>query len=475
MSFKLAIVGRPNVGKSTLFNRLVGKKLALVDDTPGVTRDRREGEGRIADLEFTIIDTAGLEEATDDSLEARMRRQTDAAIAEADVCLFLIDARAGVTPLDSRFAQILRRAQTPVILAANKCEGGGGEAGRMEAYELGMGTPLSLSAEHGQGLDELYDALLPYANRIEDDEAEQAIAEALAEGELEEGFDPDTPYEPDLEAPLRIAMVGRPNVGKSTLVNHMIGEDRMLTGPEAGITRDSIGIEWEWRGRRVKLFDTAGMRRRARVTQKLEKLSVADTLRAIRFAEVVVLVLDATMPFERQDLHIADLVEQEGRAFLVAVNKWDLVEDPQEKLRELKEELERLLPQVRGIPIVTLSALTGRGAQKLMPEIERMHKLWNARVSTARLNRWLIQTVSHHQPPAAKGRPVNLKYMSQVKSRPPTFAVFSSRADEVPTSYKRYLVNALRETFKLPGVPIRLFMRKGANPYANKAGKRKIH
>ncbi|MGX1196704.1 ribosome biogenesis GTPase Der [Parvibaculum sp. MBR-TMA-1.3b-4.2] len=475
MSFKLAIVGRPNVGKSTLFNRLVGKKLALVDDTPGVTRDRQEGEGRIADLEFTIIDTAGLEEATDDSLEARMRRQTDAAIAEADVCLFLIDARAGVTPLDSRFAQILRRAQTPVILAANKCEGGGGEAGRMEAYELGMGTPLSLSAEHGQGLDELYDALLPFANRIEDDEAEQAIAEALAEGEMEEGFDPDTPYEPDLEAPLRIAMVGRPNVGKSTLVNHMIGEDRMLTGPEAGITRDSIGIEWEWRGRRVKLFDTAGMRRRARVTQKLEKLSVADTLRAIRFAEVVVLVLDATMPFERQDLHIADLVEQEGRAFLVAVNKWDLVEEPQEKLRELKEELERLLPQVRGIPIVTLSALTGRGAQKLMPEIERMHKLWNARVSTARLNRWLTQTVSHHQPPAAKGRPVNLKYMSQVKSRPPTFAVFSSRADEVPTSYKRYLVNALRETFKLPGVPIRLFMRKGANPYANKAGKRKIH
>ena len=475
MSFKLAIVGRPNVGKSTLFNRLVGKKLALVDDTPGVTRDRREGEGRIADLEFTVMDTAGLEEASDDSLEARMRRQTDAAIAEADVCLFLIDARAGVTPLDSRFAQILRRAQTPVILAANKCEGGGGEAGRMEAYELGMGTPLALSAEHGQGLGELYDALMPFANRIEDEEAELAVAETLAEGEMEEGFDPDTPFEPDLEAPLRIAMVGRPNVGKSTLVNHLIGEDRMLTGPEAGITRDSIGIEWEWRGRRVKLFDTAGMRRRARVTQKLEKLSVADTLRAVRFAEVVVLVLDATMPFERQDLHIADLVEQEGRAFIVAVNKWDLVEDPQEKLRELREELERLLPQVRGIPIVTLSALTGRGAQKLMPEIERMHKLWNARVPTARLNRWLSETVSHHQPPASKGRPVNLKYMSQVKSRPPTFAVFSSRADDVPTSYKRYLVNGLRESFKLPGVPIRLYMRKGSNPYASKAGKRKIH
>ncbi|MEQ9145259.1 MAG: ribosome biogenesis GTPase Der [Parvibaculaceae bacterium] len=468
MSFKVAIVGRPNVGKSTLFNRLVGRKLALVDDTPGVTRDRREGEAQLGDLSFTVVDTAGLEEGTGDSLEARMRRQTDLAIAEADVCLLLIDARAGVTPLDSRFAQILRKSPTPVILAANKCEGGAGQAGRMEAYELGLGAPLPLSAEHGEGLGDLYDALAEYANSLAGNDAEQALEDALAEEESVEGFDPDAPYEPDLEAPLRIAIVGRPNVGKSTLVNQLLGEDRMLTGPEAGITRDSIGIEWEWRGRRVKLWDTAGMRRRARVTEKLEKLSVADTLRAVRFAEVVVVLLDATQPFERQDLHIADLVEQEGRGLLIAVNKWDKVENPQEVLRMLKEELERLLPQVRGVPIVQFSALTGKGTDRLMPAIERIHTLWNARVPTAKLNRWLTEAVSRHQPPAAKGRPVNLKYMSQVKSRPPTFAVFSSRADDVPTSYRRYLVNALRETFELPGVPIRLFMRKGKNPYAGK-------
>ncbi|MEQ8326060.1 ribosome biogenesis GTPase Der [Parvibaculum sp.] len=468
MSFKVAIVGRPNVGKSTLFNRLVGRKLALVDDTPGVTRDRREGEAQLGDLSFTVVDTAGLEEGTGDSLEARMRRQTDLAIAEADVCLLLIDARAGVTPLDSRFAQILRKSPTPVILAANKCEGGAGQAGRMEAYELGLGAPLPLSAEHGEGLGDLYDALAEYANSLAGNDAEQALEDALAEEESVEGFDPDAPYEPDLEAPLRIAIVGRPNVGKSTLVNQLLGEDRMLTGPEAGITRDSIGIEWEWRGRRVKLWDTAGMRRRARVIEKLEKLSVADTLRAVRFAEVVVVLLDATQPFERQDLHIADLVEQEGRGLLIAVNKWDKVENPQEVLRMLKEELERLLPQVRGVPIVQFSALTGKGTDRLMPAIERIHTLWNARVPTAKLNRWLTEAVSRHQPPAAKGRPVNLKYMSQVKSRPPTFAVFSSRADDVPTSYRRYLVNALRETFELPGVPIRLFMRKGKNPYAGK-------
>lgn len=469
MSFKVAIVGRPNVGKSTLFNRLVGRKLALVDDTPGVTRDRREGEARLGDLTFTVVDTAGLEEGVGDSLEARMRRQTDLAIEEADVCLFLMDARAGVTPLDKRFAQLLRKSPTPVILAANKCEGGAGQAGRMEAFELGLGAPLPLSAEHGEGLSDLYDALAEFARGLEENDAEQAIEDALADEEAaEDGFDPDAPYEPDLEAPLRIAFVGRPNVGKSTLVNQLLGEDRMLTGPEAGITRDSIGIEWQWRGRRIKLWDTAGMRRRARVTEKLEKLSVADTLRAVRFAEVVVVLLDATQPFERQDLHIADLVEQEGRGLIIGVNKWDKVENPQEVLRMLKEELERLLPQIRGVPIVQLSALTGKGTDKLMPAIERVHTLWNARVPTARLNRWLEEAVSRHQPPAAKGRPVNLKFMSQVKSRPPTFAVFSSRADEVPTSYRRYLVNGLRESFDLPGVPIRLFMRKGKNPYAGK-------
>ncbi|MBX3508532.1 MAG: ribosome biogenesis GTPase Der [Parvibaculum sp.] len=468
MSFKVAIVGRPNVGKSTLFNRLVGRKLALVDDTPGVTRDRREGEARLGDLTFTVVDTAGLEEGTGDSLEARMRRQTDLAIAEADVCLFLMDARAGVTPLDKRFAQILRKSPTPVILAANKCEGGAGQAGRMEAFELGLGAPLPLSAEHGEGLSDLYDALAEFARGLEENDAEQALEDALADSEDEASFDPDAPYEPDLEAPLRIAFVGRPNVGKSTLVNQLLGEDRMLTGPEAGITRDSIGIEWQWRGRRIKLWDTAGMRRRARVTEKLEKLSVADTLRAVRFAEVVVVLLDATQPFERQDLHIADLVEQEGRGLIIGINKWDKVENPQEVLRVLKEELERLLPQIRGVPIVQLSALTGKGTEKLMPAIERIHTLWNARVPTARLNRWLEEAVSRHQPPAAKGRPVNLKFMSQVKSRPPTFAVFSSRADEVPASYRRYLVNGLREAFDLPGVPIRLFMRKGKNPYAGR-------
>ncbi|MDX5365066.1 MAG: ribosome biogenesis GTPase Der [Alphaproteobacteria bacterium] len=468
MSFKVAIVGRPNVGKSTLFNRLVGRKLALVDDTPGVTRDRREGEAQLGDLTFTVVDTAGLEEGVGDSLEARMRRQTDLAIAEADVCLFLMDARAGVTPLDKRFAQLLRKSPTPVILAANKCEGGAGQAGRMEAFELGLGAPLPLSAEHGEGLSDLYDALAEFARGLEENDAEQALEDALADGEDDTAFDPDAPYEPDLEAPLRIAFVGRPNVGKSTLVNQLLGEDRMLTGPEAGITRDSIGIEWQWRGRRIKLWDTAGMRRRARVTEKLEKLSVADTLRAVRFAEVVVVLLDATQPFERQDLHIADLVEQEGRGLIIGVNKWDKVENPQEVLRILKEELERLLPQIRGVPIVQLSALTGKGIERLMPAIERIHTLWNARVPTARLNRWLEEAVSRHQPPAAKGRPVNLKFMSQVKSRPPTFAVFSSRADDVPTSYRRYLVNGLRESFDLPGVPIRLFMRKGKNPYAGK-------
>lgn len=466
MSFKVAIVGRPNVGKSTLFNRLVGKKLALVDDTPGVTRDRREGEARLGDLTFTIIDTAGLEEATDDSLEARMRRQTDAAIADADVCLLLMDARAGVTPLDKRFAQILRKFPTPVILAANKCEGGAGEAGRMEAYELGLGAPIPLSAEHGEGLSVLYDFLQPFSD--EADARDAKLAREVAEEAHEGPFDPETPWEPDLEAPLRIAVVGRPNVGKSTLVNLLLGEDRMMTGPEAGITRDAIGIEWMWNGRRVKLWDTAGMRRRARVTQKLEKLSVADTLRAIKFAEVVAVTLDASIPFERQDLHIADLIEREGRGMIIVVNKWDTVESPQDKLRELKLELERLLPQVRGLPIVTLSALTGRGTEKLMPAIERVHALWNTRVSTAKLNRWLEDAVARHPPPAAKGRAVNLKYMAQVKSRPPTFAVFSSRAEEVPTAYKRYLVNGLREAFEIPAVPIRLFMRARKNPFATK-------
>ncbi|PCJ71072.1 MAG: ribosome biogenesis GTPase Der [Rhodobiaceae bacterium] len=469
MPFKLVIVGRPNVGKSTLFNRLVGKKLALVDDTPGVTRDRREGDARLADLEFTIVDTAGLEDAKGEALEARMWRQTEAAIEEADVCLLLVDARAGITPADAFFAKILRKSETPLILAANKCEGGAGKAGRMEAYELGLGAPLPLSAEHGEGLGDLYDALRPFADAAELEDA------AARDGDNEhEAFDPETPYEPDLDIPLRVAVVGRPNSGKSTLVNRLLGEDRMLTGPEAGITRDAIGVEWEWHGRRVKLFDTAGLRRRARVTKKLEKLSAADALRAVRFAEVVVILIDATIPFEKQDLHIADLVEQEGRALLIAVNKWDLIEHPQEVMADLIEKLGRLLPQIRGVPIVTFSALTGRGVDKLMPKIVEIHNVWNARISTARLNKWLDVAASKHTPPASRGRPVTLRYITQVKSRPPTFAIFSSRAQEVPTSYKRYLVNTLRETFSLPGVPIRLYLRKGNNPYSDKANKRKL-
>ena len=463
---KVAIIGRPNVGKSTLFNRLTGKKLALVDDTPGVTRDRREGDGRLGDLRFSLIDTAGLEEAGGESLTARMRRQTEQAIEEADLCLMLVDSRAGLTATDEDVAELLRRTAKPVILLANKCEARAGKEALYEAYALGIGEPIAFSAEHGEGLDKLYDLMLEHLGT-------RAVLQEGDEEEDEEGFDPDVEEEIDLDIPLRVAIVGRPNAGKSTLVNRLLGEERMLTGPEAGITRDAIGVEWVWQAkgkppRRVKLFDTAGMRRRAKVTQKLEKLAVADTLRAIRFAEVVVLMLDSTMPFEKQDLHIADLIEREGRGFLIALNKWDLVEEPQSVLHELRLELERLLPQVRGVPVVTLSAATGRGVNRLMPEIDKVHRLWNRRISTAKLNRWLREVVAAHPPPASHGRPVSIKYATQVKSRPPSFAFFSSRAPEVPTSYKRYLVNSLREAFELPAVPIRIYMRKPDNPYAGR-------
>ena len=458
MSFVLAIVGRPNVGKSTLFNRLVGKRLALVDDQPGVTRDLREGEARLGGLSFTIVDTAGLEEATDDSLQGRMRRLTERAVGMADACLFLIDARVGLTPTDELFADILRRSGTPVILGANKAEGRAAEAGVMEAYGVGLGDPIALSAEHGEGMAELAVVLAPMIEA-----AEGAAEEARTDVDVEEG-------ETLPDKPLQIAVVGRPNAGKSTLINKIIGEERLLTGPEAGITRDSIAVPITWGGTRMRLFDTAGMRKRAKVQEKLEKLSVSDGLRAVKFAEIVVVLLDAAIPFEQQDLRIADLAEREGRAVVVAVNKWDIEEAKQEKLRDLKEAFERLLPQLRGAPLITVSAKTGRGLDRLRDAIIRAHEVWNRRIPTARLNSWLAGMVEAHPPPAPAGRRIKLRYMTQAKTRPPGFVVMCSLPEKLPESYSRYLVNGLREDFDMPGTPIRLHMRSqsDANPYKNR-------
>jgi len=452
MSITVAIVGRPNVGKSTLFNRLVGRRLALVDDMPGVTRDRREGDARLADLEFRIFDTAGLDEAASDTLEGRMREQTLMALAEADVCLFMIDARAGVTPIDRHFVELVRKSETPVILAANKAEGRDGGAALYEAYELGLGDPIRLSAEHGEGLTELYDALVPFVERDTDEHKADVSDEAPA-GE---------------DKPLRIAIIGRPNAGKSTLINKLLGEERLLTGPEAGITRDSISVDWKWKDLPVKLFDTAGLRKRARISAKLEKLSVADALRAVRFAEVVVLLIDAQQPFEKQDLHLADLAAREGRALVLAVNKWDLITDKSATMAKLKEMAERLLPQVRGVPLVTFSALTGRSINRLMPAVMEVYEAWNRRVSTGELNRWLLQALERHPPPAAKGRRIKLRYMTQAKTRPPTFVTFCTRAGELPDAYSRYLVNGLRSDFGIWGSPVRLHVRQGKNPYVRK-------
>ncbi|TVQ56308.1 MAG: ribosome biogenesis GTPase Der [Rhodobacteraceae bacterium] len=450
MSFTLAIVGRPNVGKSTLFNRLVGKRLALVDDQPGVTRDLREGDARLGDLSFIAVDTAGLEEADAGSLQGRMRKLTERAVEEADVTLFVIDARAGVTPQDEVFADILRRRGGRVILAANKAEGRMGVSGAMEAWRLGLGEPIPVSAEHGEGMDDLYQALRP-------------IADAFAEREaaVEAARDADDPARA-----IQIAVVGRPNAGKSTLVNAILGEDRLLTGPEAGITRDAIGLDIDWGGRRFRVFDTAGMRKKAKVQGKLEKLSVGDGLRAVRFAEVVIVLLDAAIPFETQDLRIADLAEREGRAVVVAVNKWDLEPDKQAKLKELREAFDRLLPQLRGAPLVTVSAVTGRGLDRLREAVLTVHATWNRRVPTAKLNRWLAGHVEAHPPPAPSGRRIRLRYMTQAKARPPTFVVFCSRPEDLPESYTRYLVNGLRRDFGLDGTPIRVMLRKPDNPYA---------
>ncbi len=443
MALKLAIVGRPNVGKSTLFNRLAGKKLAIVDDRPGVTRDRREAEGRLGDLDLELIDTAGFEDVDDESLQARMRTQTELAVADADVALFVVDAREGVTPLDRIFAEVLRRHAKPVILAANKAEGRAAESGIGEAYALGFGEPLAISAEHGEGMSDLYDVLAA----------------------LEAGLELEPEEDDGADKPIRIAIVGRPNAGKSTLVNRLLGEDRMLTGPEAGITRDAIPVDWEFGGRAIRLVDTAGLRRKARVQEGLERLSTADTIRAITFAEVVILVMDAANAFETQDLQIADLVEREGRGLIFCIAKWDLVEEPQARLTELRETAERALPQVRGTPLVALSAETGKGVDRLMPALLKMHADWSTKVKTRDLNDWLAMATQRHPPPAVGGHRIKPKYMAQLKARPPTFVLFASRAESLPDQYRRYLINSLRESFDLPGVPIRITIKSGKNPF----------
>ena len=467
MSFSLAIVGRPNVGKSTLFNRLVGKRLALVDDQPGVTRDLREGQARLADLRFTVIDTAGLEEVTDDSLQGRMRRLTERAVDMADVCLFMIDARVGVTQTDEMFADILRKRAKHVILGANKGEGAAADAGVLEAWALGLGEPLRLSAEHGEGMTDLLRCLMPLA----DDFRERARDEAAeTDIDIEESDAEDAYRAPTASKPLQVAVVGRPNAGKSTLINQILGEDRLLTGPEAGITRDAISLQITWGGVPMRVFDTAGMRKKAKVQDKVEKLSVNDGLRAVKFAEVVVVLLDAAIPFEQQDLRIADLAEREGRAVIVAINKWDIEDQKQQKLKDLKESFERLLPQLRGAPLITVSAKTGKGLDRLQAAIMSAHRVWNRRDITANLNRWLSGMIEAHPPPAPNGRRIKLRYMTQAKTRPPGFIVMCSNPDKMPESYSRYLVNALRVDFDMPGTPIRLTLRSQAdkNPYKDR-------
>lgn len=475
MTLTLAIVGRPNVGKSTLFNRLAGKKLAIVDDTPGVTRDWREAEGHLFDETIRIIDTAGLEEAFDDSIPGRMRRQTEAALASADVVLFVLDGRAGITPLDKHFADWLRRQGKPVVLAVNKCESeAAAAAGLAEAYGMGLGDPIAMSAEHGIGFDDLYHAVkdyLPEDDAFADDDDDGSAGvdvddlDAL-EGDAEFDF-AALPEEEDIEVkPIKLAIVGRPNVGKSTLLNKIVGHERVMTGPEAGITRDAIAVQWQFEGRPFRLVDTAGLRKKAKIYNSIEKMATTDTLRAIRLAQVVVLVLDATQGMEKQDLLIAQHVIEEGRALIIAVNKWDAVDDRAKALAQIEDRLEASLAQIRNVPILTLSAIRGSNIPKLMNMAMQTFALWNSRVSTGKLNRWIAGMESQHPAPLVQGRPNRLRYITQIKTRPPTFAMWVSRPDAIPETYKRYIINGLRTDFDIKGVPIRLLVRTSKNPYS---------
>jgi len=441
----VAIVGRPNVGKSTLFNRLVGKRLALVDDRPGVTRDRREGDAKLLGLEFRVIDTAGFEDEDPETLPGRMRKQTEAAVRSADAALFLIDSREGVTPLDEEIGRWLRAESTPVILVANKSEGRAGESGVLDGFRLGLGEPVAISAEHGEGVAELFEALLPHVEREEEIQEEEAEA--------------------DEAAPFKLAIVGRPNAGKSTLVNRMLGEDRLITGPEAGITRDSISLDWEWNGRPVRLVDTAGLRKRAKVTDKLERLSTADARRAIDYAEVVVVLLDSTRGLESQDLRIAELAIEEGRALIIAINKWDLAENASALFNGIKAALEEGLSQVKGLPVLTVSAKTGKGIDQLLGAAFELREQWSRRVSTGELNRWFERAIEANPPPAPGGKRIKLRYITQVKARPPSFVIFGNRLSELPESYNRYLLNSMRRDLKLGPVPLRLTLRSPKNPF----------